>query len=505
MPPISQEIQRTTFSRVFLIDGGAGPNNLPQYMSLGRATAVSQGMGDITPIRVPSASQYDSFDVVDTIQGQEDLPTLGVEFRKAYAISAIRKMVKKRCDIDVQVHVGKCKVPNDYDRGYDIVAILEKSRATQYATDDLGAMDGDQNAAVMETVDFTGMQYYEIAPVTASKQADATITDEITRVIIADAITCANCGAPSDGVQVVFGLQAETSGSPGIGGKIIWTKNGGATWTLTNITTGSIGETFSDIVAQGPYLVVASGGAQDRLHYCLISDLLKGVPNWRVVSTGIVAAGSPIRFFKYDNDTIFLTGEGGYLYLLQDVVKGVTVVMSGSVTTNNLRAGHTRNGKDVIVVGDANTILYSGNYGVTFVAVTGPAAAAGIRASAAFCYGPQTYMVGYQNGSAYYTTDGGYTWTAVSIPAVNEIYDIQASTNSVMWIAARDGIGLGNGQILRSINGGYSFVPISETSGTLMPSSRAITTIAATADDPNTIYAGGLATDGNDGVLIRAS
>lgn len=503
MPPVDVNLQRTPQSRIFTINGGAGPSNRPDYASLGRALGVTQSFGDVTPVRVPSPDAYDKFDVVEVIQAQEDLPTMSIEFLKKRALSAILKAAKARCPIDIQVHVGACKNPSDFDRGYELVGILENARATNYATDDLGAMDGDANAVVMETVDFTALGYYEVAPVTAAKQADSTITDEIIRVIICDSVTCASCGIASDGTNIVFALQAESSGSPGIGAKIIWTKDGGLNWSVTFVSTTSIGESVVDLVCQGPYLVVLAAGSADRIHYCLISEFLKGTATWTAVSTGFVAAGSPLKFVKYDAETVFIPGEGGYCYLMTSPPVGVTVLMSGSVSTNNLLAGSTQDGQSVLLVGASNTILYSANGGSSFASITGPSANTGINATAALCVNANTFFVGYENGTVYYTIDGGLNWTAANMTTLGRIYCIERSTDSVLWIGGRTAANAAT--ILRSINGGYSFVPIEQINNAVFPSGRLIQSIAATADDPNTIFAGGLATDLNDGILLKVT
>lgn len=495
------DIQLSSQSRVFLIPGGAAPTASPEYASLGRATAFSQSFGDITPIRVPSRKKYGKFDIAAVVQGQADLPGLSVEYRMQKGLSAALKAAQDGCPVDVQIHSGSCQDPSDFDRGWSKIQILETGYITNYGTSDLGAFDGDQNEAVDETLDYMGMLYYEVVPVTAAKQGESVVTDELIRVVIADSITCGNCGVPSDGTQVAFALQAESSGSPGLGAKVFWTKNGGSTWTASAVTSGSITESVTDMVIQGPYVVVAAGGSNDRLHYCLIADMLKGEETWRAVTTGIVAAGSPKRFIRWDSENTWLLGDGGYIYKMTDAPKGVTVLSAGDLTVQNLLAGHTPDGVNILITGALNVIIVSSNGGKSFRTISGPSAQAAVSAQAAYCMGLNQYMVGYADGDVYYTNDGGVTWNTVSIDPCTAVYDIQASTKSVLWIAVQTLDG--EGDVYRSVNGGNTFPSLFQTTGSAFPLSDIVRSIAVTPDNVNVAYAAGLASNAADGLLVK--
>jgi len=497
-------IQKSTQSRIFMIEGGAGPANEPEYMSLGRALAFSQSFGDVTPVRIPSRNSYGQFETVDTIQGQAELPQMGVEFRKQRAISMLYRIAKKRCAIDLHINIGDCKNPQDYDRGFDVCGILEQAFATNYSTDEMGAMDADQNAPVNETEEFTALAYYEIAPVTAQKLGDSIISDEIIAIVICDSETCASCGIESDGCSVVFALQAESSGSPGIGAKVIWTKDAGANMNSSNVVTTSIGETVTSMACVGPYLVVGSGGSNDRFHYCLIADLIKGTANWKTVTTGVVAAGSPLYMYSYDAQNTYITGDAGYLYKMVTPARGVVPLMSGSPSTSALRSVHTLDNQTILVGGDSNTLLLSRNQGQNFATLTGPTAMAGINVRSVTVHAQNTFFVTYANGSVYYTVDAGVNWTACVLSiALNDARAISFATRSVGYLVGQDGNNAG--RILRTINGGYTWVEITEVQPQVMPTSRNLTCVAACSANPQISYYGGLATDLNDGVFIKAA
>ena len=58
----------TGLSRVFIIDGRAGPENVPEFFNCYRAQALSQSFGDITDIECPDPTR----------PGQYTLPAIEV-------------------------------------------------------------------------------------------------------------------------------------------------------------------------------------------------------------------------------------------------------------------------------------------------------------------------------------------------------------------------------------------------------------------------------------------
>lgn len=499
---MGDQIVRSPHSRVFLTQGGAGPANTPLYSGYGRAGAPSQAFGDLTPVYAPSASDYDKFDVVDTIQGQRDLPQMPIDFYQTFGLSLALEMAQQGCPIEIHVHQGACKNPSDFDRGYQRALVFQSARITNWSANDLGAYGGDQNEPIMETVDTTAMNMFQLTPVTAGLVGGSVITDEIQRIIFVDKVTCGDCGIPSNGTNVALALQAESSGSPGIGPAIIYTKDGGANWTKRNIASAAVAETAVDIGVFGSWLVVAAGGSNDRLHYCNITDFLNAEETWATVTTGIVAAGSPKAFVPIDRLSGYLLGDGGYVYFIdQNVPQGVDLLSSGGTTTANLIAGHSYDTKSAFFVGATNVILATDNKGQSFRLLSGPSAKAAVQINAVYAWTANTLLIGYNDGSAYYSVDGGRNWVAASVDPVSIIYDIKGSNDTVLWMAVKRTDGTAD--VFRSINGGNSFVAIGDVNNSNFPSADHINAIAATPDNVNVVFAGGLAADDEDGVIAK--
>ena len=74
-------ITKTGNSRVFLIEGRAGPTHVPSYKSCLRASAHSQGFGDEERIECPDPHNFNKFIEVGSIKGATDRPTNSLEGR----------------------------------------------------------------------------------------------------------------------------------------------------------------------------------------------------------------------------------------------------------------------------------------------------------------------------------------------------------------------------------------------------------------------------------------
>jgi photosystem II stability/assembly factor-like uncharacterized protein len=500
--PNIKPVAKTLGSRVWFTENQAGPANQPAYMGYARAGGLSWPQGDVTPIRVPSNESYDASDIVDEIQGQQGMPSMPVMFREPRDRSDALRIARKRCPLDVQIHFGACKDPSDHDAGWDKILVIERGRPTAISTDDLGAFDGDGNAPITETLPITGRTAYEILPVNGALQAATEITDEVIDVVICDSIQCGDCGIPSDGTQVVFAVVRDNSGSPGLPSEVIYTSNAGATWGRTNVTTMSLAETATSIACIGGYLVVASNGG-NAYHIALISALLLGVATWTKVTTGLVALGALVNFYSYNRTHTWVCGLGGYVYLMTDPTAGVTPQTSGDVTAQNLNSIHGIDDQNIAAVGGNNAVILSNNGGSTWSAITGPAV--GVVLNAVWMRSKSEWFVGSAAGRLYYTRNGGLTWIEKLFPGsgTGRIRDIQFANAVVGYMAYEPALGGGSARVLRTVNGGYSWYAIPETTGQVMPSSSLLNAIATTRNDPNVAYAAGLAPDNNDGVLIK--
>ncbi len=501
------KIARSSFSRVFAQEGTSAPNLVPQYWGLARAGAPSWAQGDVTPVRIPSDTRYDDFDVVDTIKGAQGLPNMPIEFRKELGFSRALQLTQQGCPLSLQIHFGQCKDPRDANGGWSDghILVMPGSEITDWSATELGALDSDQRATLMETLAFTGERLYQIKPIAPEEQAAATVTDEVLDVLICDAVTCGICGLPSDGAQIMFALVSDSSGSPGLPAKVVYTSDGGATWASSGISSLGLAESPTQFACMGQYLVVISTDS-DSHHYILITDLLAGLGGWTEVTGGYVGAGSPVGISVSHPSLAFVVGDGGYVYRMTDPTAAVVAVTSGDVTTENLTGVHAFGDTFAVACGANNAVIATFNGGDNWSTITGPIAA--VALNRVFAHTDQLWWIVAANGNAYYTLDQGADgWTAKAFAGsgAGNAEDIVFVTREVGYIAHSDTVN-NIGYVLRTIDGGQSFYRLPE--GTLTwPTYRQSNALAVpdAKGVENVLLVGGLATDADDGILILVS
>lgn len=493
------EILRTPFTRVFLIEDGAAPNNPPQYMGLSRAQGISWAQGSITPVRKPSASQYGQFQTVDTIRGAPDLPGISLENRlSASVISDILRIVRKGCALDLHIHAGSCQNPDDFDNGFEVGWIFEGAIPSNYGTTELGTIDADGDAVVTETIDVSAENMYQIKKIRPAELAASEVTDVISRVLICDSRTCGECGIASDGCQIMFALPRAHSGSPGLSGELLYSQNGGATWGTSVITTLSIAQNAGDMACVGTNLAVISTDS-NSVHYVSIADLLSGSGAWNQVTSGFVGTKTPNRIYSVDRTHTWIVAQGGYIYFSDDITAGVTVQTDGSVTAQNLTGVHAFDENNIVAVGASNAVLVSSNGGVSWTLVVGPAA--GVALNCVFMQSAVRWLVGTAGGELWYTLDSGGTWhrTTFSGSGAGNVRAIAFSTRNIGYMV--HDTATTRGRLFRTYNGGNSWLLAPEERGITAPSVASLLSVAACRDDPNVVIVGGTQVNGTDGYV----
>lgn len=502
---MATKVQKSAYSRLFVIRNGAAPSRAPEYFGLVRAGALAWPQGDVTPLRVPSSTQYGAFDTIDQIRGDRGQPTLTVTGRYGTDLSDLFAIARAQCPVDLQVHMGSCQDPRDFNGGYDKVLVVETAFPTNYSTTDLGALEPGQNAMVDEEVPFTGSDAYEIRKLTAAELGQTEIVQNVIAVAICDRRSCGGaCGPASDGCQRVFSIQSATAGSPGLPAELVYSSNGGTTLSQTNINSMPVNRNPTDMTCVGSYLVVTSQDDQ-AIHYALTDDVINGTLNpWTKNSSGVAASGGPNAIFSLGSGFTWAVGNGGYVYFWGDVTATATQQSTGGVTSQNLNAIHGVDTERLVAVGASNALIYTTNGGDTWALGTGPIGA--VALNAVWMRSETTWLVGAANGNLYYTENSGLTWTAKSFSGSGSgtVLDIQFATPTVGYMSHATAAAAGAGRIFRTIDGGYSWriIPASPLS---IPANDYIKSLAACPDNVNVVFGGGLADNATDGYFVKLS
>lgn len=498
---MTTRVQQSSFSRMWLIENRAGPANQPSYESLWKAGAVSWALGDSTNIYVPRPSEYGQFDVAGKIVGDRGSPTLPLTARyRQDSLSTLLRLARLSCDHDLQVHMGACRDPMDFNRGWEKILMLESARPSEYATTDLGALQPDERGVVNEEVPFMGEEFYEVVPLIFSEQAadEGLLVQKVIDIEVCDAISCGECAIVSDGCQVVFALTLTVGGSPGLAAELLFTENGGTLWDDTLITTLAADQDPNALACVGINVVVISEDSES-IHYAPILDILDGSEGWLEEDDGFVAGNGPLAIVSLSPRHTWIVGEGGYIYFTADPTLGVEVQDAGVATLQNLNAVHAYDFLNVVAVGVSNALVLTRNGGETWTPLPGPIGA--VNLLTVWMRTPDEWFVGAADGNLYYTRDGGSTWVQKEFPGdgAGSVHEVKFTTPTVGWMAHSTGAPVA--RILRTVDGGFSWYVLPE-GNTNMPTATQIVALAV-CQDANIVWGAGEKTAGGDGIIVK--
>ena len=495
---MTKKAQKSDQSRLWLIDGRAGPSNSPTYEARIAAGAATAPFGTPTTVRAPDPNSYGSFITIDQIPGETGDPT--IDTTGYYPVGAVSKMLeigRGGCQADLQIHMGACEDPQDFNEGWSKVLVLKGARPTQWGTDALGALEPGDRAAVIETVPWQGEDIFELVHLTFAEGA-ATILDlEVVAIEVCDPKTCGECGLSTSGCDHVLATAIAGAASPGVLAQVIYSADSGGTWADTVISTLAATEDPSDATCISPNYVVVSNDS-DSLHFAPVADILAGTETWTEVTTGFVAAGSPNAIVSANSRASFIAGDGGYVYKTENPANGVTVLTDGSVTSQNLQDIDAIDDENIVAVGAANAVIFATD-GATFASVTGPAV--GVVLNAIAMKNEDEWWVGTAGGELFYTLDRGTSWTAVAFEGsgAGEVRAIVWKDETVGYFSHDTAVPAG--RIFRTIDGGFSWYRDGSDS---LPANDQITALAV-CEDQNKVFGGGLGDDGTDGIIVKGA
>lgn len=490
---------RNAYSRVFLIKRRARGDRQPSFQSCLIAGTVEQSFGDIERIECPDPDEYGAFEEVGTIRGAEERASTSLTGRYAADLaSELLALAKIKCASDIQIHFGSCEDPSDFNN-FSKAVVLEDAFLTNVSTDELGTLESGGQAAVNESADVSANEWYEVLPLTFSERGGDTVTLEVVDVIVCDKTSCGECDDESDGCDKIYGVTIAAGGSPSTPADVVFSLDNGDTWLAHDVDTMSVSDNGSAIACIGDYVAVVSNDTAS-LHYALKSEFTTYTdPTFTEVTGGFVAGGEPNDIWSVGTKA-FIVGDDGYVYVTEDATAAVTVLDAGVATIDNLNAVHAASSTVAVAVGNSGAVVYTTN-GTTWAAASRPTGAA-VHLMCVAAKNDKEWWVGSDAGSLYYTTDAGVTWTEKSFTGSGSgvVRDVVFASDSIMYLSHDTTAPAG--RILRSYNGGYSFVVMPEGTATL-PANDRINSLAACSADANLIIGAGLADDAADGYIVK--
>ena len=495
---------KTSLSRVFLIEGRAGPESVPSYESCMKSSGIKRDFGAITKIESPDPTTYGRFITIGTTKAAKGDATATLTSQMFKNLrSKLLRMANIGCPIDAQIHFGGCGKANEFNL-YDKIFVMENVNITNYSTDDLVALNQGEDAVINDMGDISAMEAYEIMPLNYAARGDDVVTNEIKGIIIADAISCgSDCASPSNGLKKIYAITAKAGGSAGTPADIVFSLDGGVTFIAHDIDSLSTAQDPSGIAWVGSYLVVTSADAVNLNYVTKTSITTTGDETWTGVATGFVSGKGPQAIWS-GGIRAFIVGNGGYVYYTDDPTVGVTVADAGTAAAgDNLLAVHGLDSTFAVAVGNAGAIVYTADGSLwtalpRFVGVT-------INLNGIWVKSKTEWWVTTSAGTLYYTLDGGTTWTqkTFSGSGAGVCYKVAFPTPTVGYLTHTTAANVG--RLLKSVDGGYSW-KVQPDSGT-MPSIYKAGPLAVSpiVTEPNFVVFGGLASGGADGKIIIGS
>ncbi|HCB12252.1 MAG TPA: hypothetical protein DEP36_01585 [Gammaproteobacteria bacterium] len=273
------------------------------------------------------------------------------------------------------------------------------------------------------------------------------------------------CGVGYDADQIGFAVGDADSGSPSDKGDVVYTIDGGTTWTacttrpfagaenITAITCFSIGRnTTRAIAARG------TTDAGNPMEIAYTDDF--GATAWNAVNVGSVNgqfAPGPDSLFAYDPYNIWLVAGAGYIYYSDDGGLTWAVQDAGVATANDLYAIHFSTDRIGYAVGEADTILKTEDGGQSWTATADNTGVSAILRTVHVL--PNRVWVGSAAGQLWYSEDEGATWLerAFTGSGAGVVANVKFAKDSELFGFMAHNSAAPVGTVFATIDGGYSW------------------------------------------------
>ena len=497
----------TGLSRVFIIEGRARPDHVPEFNSCMRGQALSKSFGDVTDIECPDPNRPGAYVKIGEIQAGDERATMTLEGRMAIdARSRLLQLAQRKCPLDLQLHFGDCEDLSDRNN-YKKILFLEDARLSSFDTEDLGSLQSADTTPINESVEISATRIYDIIRQVFSQEGEDIVTLNVLDVVFCDEPSCGNCADDTAGCEKIYAITVAESGSPATPPSLLWSLDGGLIWDADDIVPLATDDPDALACVSG-YIVVISNAA-NLFYYTLQTNFTLGafmVPWLTSPAAGAIggfnANGAPHDIVSVGTKA-WVVGHNGYVYVMTAPASGVTVQDAGEATTAHLVKVDALNENRAVAVGDNAAVIFTTD-GETWEVTQNNPVAFGTDLVSVVMKSNSVWFVGDENGFLWYTTDSGVTWSlkAFAGDGVGQVTDITFATDSIGYFIHDTGdLGL----IFATFNGGYDWVQMPLGAG-ILPDTVGLAAIAACKHEPELVIAvgEGEALD-TDGIIIRGS
>lgn len=465
-----------------------GPNTKPEYLGCHDLGDISEPAGSIELLRCMDKKKG-GWKTVGATQAPPDPITTSIEDMTFLERDWLEKLM---CDFNLYATQRSGGEPDSFDN-YDRALILSNARVTNSTYSQI--VHHEEENASMQSRDIEAWPpLIKMGKMTCRRQ-DTSQTLALNDVYSYSPLDCEERILPGDRVAA--------SGDASLySGDVLQTLNAGQLWAALatdpfatgkngmSITAFMISRTITRIlVAQE-----ATGGAQGLVAYTDDNGA-----TWTTVNIGGASAGHGAvdsgALFALDQGHVWLVSALGYIYFSSDGGASWAAQTSGSLTVEN---GHAISFMDVntgMAVFESDVILITTDGGVTWEASTAVTGSGDDLNTVTHNFG-DFWWVGTAGGEFYYSRDMGVTWTIRAFPGsgAGQVTDMAFANELVGYALHNSAAPVG--RILVTINGGWTWLPITT-------STNAGLNALSIADD-STVYAVGEVEDGT-AVIVKAT
>lgn len=453
--PSTSEVYSTQSNRAFIQYNGARPNNPVEFYGVGAPYMILQSVtipinGAVTNQWVPSRNTIGKYEIAKRTIAPP--PIASATMHVLEQIGTLNKFLTQDCTLTAYLNFGACADLSNFLYGWS-------GKVKIFAEGIVGSINagnqGEWNAEnlIVDQVPLSLKRIYEIGEMGFGRVADSDIVTEIVDVVYGAVARCGTCGAQNDGTEWIYALEKRLSSSSGDQADILYSTDGGGTWTsqIINGIGTSVDPTAIDVVGDKLVVVVAS---ENAYYYATINQTTGAPSSFTKVTTGFVSTKTPNDIYVANPNEIYFAANGGYLYKSTDITQGVSPVSAAGATTNNLNRIAGDGNNTIVAVGASGTVVISLNNGRSWaVAASAPSANS---LTAIEVLSADLFWVGDASGGLYYTLTQAGSWsTKLLSNSPAQINDIAFVNDEVGWIAAQTSTP--TGLLYSTWNGGRDF------------------------------------------------
>lgn len=487
--------------RVWYVEGGVHPTRSPVFLALGKfGEDPSQTFGESKRITAPDPNNFNNDITVGTVEGSKERAKLGVAVRSTAQQSILLGWGNRGCRVDIFALSGRCGNPQDFTDGGEKWEYFPDGKISDFKYSNFGSYDKADNNPTEEAVTMTAEEILEFLYMRQEQIGAASTVREILTADVWKGDNCEDCPNPTNRVILTM---AGVGATPGTVPSVLYSSDGGETFTAQDISTLFANETINDSAIIGADFVIISNTARE-IHYTDLAALYGAYNTWQQVNTGFVVGKGPKAITSADVRHTWIVGDGGYIYFAKNHRVGVEVQDAGVITTQNWNDVHAKDANNVVAVGNSNAIARTYNGGLNWESVTGPAV--GVNLATVWMWSADVWFVGEGaggTGKLWLTSDGGKTWSQVGLPAsYSRIYDMEFCSEAEGYMIASTGT---QSVVLRTITAGNEWTTLPNGKKGVALNNTYLTHVTVTNRFSNTAYASGLAANGTAGIAFKFS